>query len=216
MEPPRRSLRQPSTDPRHSVLTKPSSSSPVRSAMLRDTVRVVTRVPSPYLGSGAFHVRIGLLGAVSVAAFVLLGLRLWSLQVLQGDLYAKQARAEETRLVAPPAERGAIVDAEGQMLADSAGELDITAHPERLGRTTSPGWRPTPYGKSLLGRLAAAAGTNAGVLVSRIRADLVQNPFAPATVLSAVPEPLASYLSERAESFRGVAVTAVPGRGYPE
>jgi penicillin-binding protein 2 len=44
----------------------------------------------------------------------------------------------------------------------------------------------------------------------------VQSPFAPATVLSAVPEPLASYLSERAESFRGVAVTAVPARGYPQ
>src|SRR5262249_7073440 len=42
------------------------------------TVRLITRVPAPYLGSGAFHARVGALGAIALGAFVLLGLRLWS------------------------------------------------------------------------------------------------------------------------------------------
>ena len=177
---------------------------------------MVTRVSAPYLGRAAFHARVGVLGAAALAVFVLLGLRLWSLQVLQGDVYARQARAEETRLVALPAERGTIVDAEGRVLAGSAGELDVTADPELIGRTTAGGWVPTVDGQRLLRRLAAVAGTNAAVLISRIRSDLMRSPFAPATVLSAVPEPLASYLGERAGSFPGLAVTEVPVRGFPE
>ena len=37
-----------------------------------------------FFGGAGFYVRVGMLAAVALSAFAILGLRLWSLQVLQG------------------------------------------------------------------------------------------------------------------------------------
>jgi penicillin-binding protein 2 len=177
---------------------------------------VLTKVPTGFFGSADFLGRVGILGALALAAFAVLGLRLWSLQTIQGGKLRLQGVAEATRAVTLPGARGAIIDAEGRPLAGTNGALDVTADPQTLGTRTATGWVPSLEGEQLLRRLASVSHTSLGTLVTRIRDDVIQDPFAPAIVLNAVSEPLAAYLSERERAYRGLSVTPLPSRSYPQ
>jgi penicillin-binding protein 2 len=77
-------------------------------------------------------------------------------------------------------------------------------------------WLPRGRGLRTLARLAHVAHVGTWTLVKRIRASLVQAPFAPAVVLHRVRAPLAFYLDERDRAFPGVEVVALPTRRYPQ
>lgn len=182
----------------------------------RSRLDVLREVPKPYFGSGIFIGRVAALGVAAVALFSVLGLRLWALQVVKQKQFAQSATQQATRQVDLPAARGAIITANGVVLADATGSLVVSADASRLGSGSGSDWQPNAYGVRLLGQLAGLAGTDAATLIGRVRSDLVQNPFAPAIVLDDVPEPLASYLSERQNTFRGLSVSTVSVRNYPQ
>ncbi len=71
--------------------------------------------------------------AALVACFVtLLGWRLYTLQVVQGDAYRKRADGQHTRLVNFENARGSIVDRDGGELAVSIETLTLYAHPRKV------------------------------------------------------------------------------------
>ena len=92
------------------------------------------RVEEPYRLTPQMALRIGILGALALAVFALLFLRLWALQVLSGDEYLRAARDNQLRQVRVAAPRGPILDRNGQLLVDNvAGHVDRAS-----GRPTSP------------------------------------------------------------------------------
>ena len=75
---------------------------------------------------------------------------------------------------------------------------------------------PTRHGRRLLARVARLAHTDLATLVERIRRSRVRLPYAPAVVLPHLKRGLADYLDERAVSFPGLHVAALPVRSYPQ
>ena len=60
--------------------------------------------------------RVAILGGVAFALFAIVFFRLWFLQVLSGEEYVSQARANKARNIKIEAPRGNIVDRNGEVL----------------------------------------------------------------------------------------------------
>src|SRR5919206_2769942 len=125
-------------------------------------LRPVSIAAADFHGSAGFFVRIGVVGLAALALFGLLALRLWSLQVVRGPLYAAAAQQQTYRIVDVPAPRGQIVDANGRPLAATKGGLAVSVDSAVLGLIDRHGrWWPTHQGRVLLRRLGALAGVQA-------------------------------------------------------
>ena len=59
-------------------------------------------------------------------------MRLWTLQVLAGSDYAARANANQTREIPVRAERGAVVDRNGNALVTSAAVMAVDLYPSAL------------------------------------------------------------------------------------
>jgi penicillin-binding protein 2 len=189
----------------------------VRLPRTRPLVEPISSVEGEFFRSAGFYVRLSLIAALALGVFGVLGLRLWSLEVLQGPRYVHLARAQTLRYVDLPTARGAIVDIQGRPLADSEGELTLTADPATLGRVDRRGvWRASADGRWLLGRVARTAAVSRAVLIRRIRQNIVKSPYAPAVVLRHLPRSLSFFFDERARAFPGFHVTVLPERRYPQ
>jgi penicillin-binding protein 2 len=174
-------------------------------------------VDAPFLRSAGFYWRIGVLSALSVAAFAVLGLRLWSLQLIQGGRFAGLAQRQSHGLIVLAGPRGIVVDREGRLLAGTQGRLVLSADPLRLGLVDERGsWRPSASGRRTLARLGRIEGVSFATLRRRIDESLVRSPHAPAALIPSVPRSLAFYLQERPWLLPGLSVRVVPERSYPQ
>jgi penicillin-binding protein 2 len=183
----------------------------------RPMVEPISVVQHGFVGSARFYFRVGVLVAVALSLFGILGLRLWSLQMIQGRHYAHVALAQSFRTILLPAPRASIFDRSGSLLAATEGRLVVTADAATLGRFDSHGrWWPTPAGRAELRQLARLARAPAWKLIARVRRGIRRSPYAPAMVLPSTNRALALYLEERAPSFRGLQVVGVPERRYPQ
>ncbi len=183
----------------------------------RPMVEPISVVERGFFGTAGFYVRVGVLVVLALSLFGILGLRLWSLQVIQGRHYAHLARAQSFRTILLPAPRASIFDRSGRLLVGTQGRLGVTADVATLGRIDSRGrWRPAPAGRAQLRRLARLARVPTWKLIARVRGSIRRSPYAPAMVLPVATRELAFYLEERASSFRGLEVVAVPERRYPQ
>jgi penicillin-binding protein 2 len=188
----------------------------VRSFPRRPLVEPVSTAERGFFRGAGFYVRVGILTAVALTMFGLLGLRLWSLQVIQGPRFAHVAQAQSFRTVRFPTPRAAILDDAGRLLAGTSGQLAVTIDTVGLGTLDGHArWHPNSVGRSQLRRLARLAHVPAWTLLARVKRSLRRDPFAPAIVLPDVTRNLAFYVEERISSFRGVQVANVPNRWYP-
>jgi penicillin-binding protein 2 len=176
-----------------------------------------SRADAPYFRSPGFYVRVGGLAIVVAAGLSLLLLRAWSIQVLHGKQYAKAAQHQAFRTVPLLGARGAIVDDRRRLLAGTSGYVVIDADAASLGSRNAHGvWSPSPAGVRALRRLAGLTGNRWGILAARIRHDVLQAPFAPATVVAHPSSALAAYLQERPGLFPGFKVEGEASRSYPQ
>jgi penicillin-binding protein 2 len=176
-----------------------------------------SRADAPYFRSPGFYVRVGGLAIVVAAGLSLLLLRAWSIQVLHGKQYAKAAQHQAFRTVPLLGARGAIVDARGRLIAGTSGYVVIDADAASLGSRNAHGvWSPSPAGVRALKRLAQLTGRRWGILAARVRHDVLQAPFAPATVVAHPTAALAAYLQERPGLFPGFKVEGEASRSYPQ
>ena len=74
--------------------------------------------------------RISIAAAFAVVAMLLLGARLWNLQVLRGEQMAALSENNRIRLRRSPATRGRVVDRNGKVLIDSQASFDAVLVPE--------------------------------------------------------------------------------------
>jgi penicillin-binding protein 2 len=80
--------------------------------------------------SPAVRRRVSLCMAFAVLVVLLLGARLWNLQVLRGEEMAALSENNRIRLRRDPATRGRVVDRNGQVVIDSAASFDAVLVPE--------------------------------------------------------------------------------------
>jgi penicillin-binding protein 2 len=183
----------------------------------RPLVEPVSTVQEGYFESFAFYRRVGVVAAVAIAAFALLAMRAWSLELLHNRDYLAVSQAQQTRVVNLPAARGMIVDAKQRPLAAAGAQLAVVAEASALGPTPlDASWQPSARGRRTLAALSKLAHVSTARLVARVRASLVQSPFAPSVIVPHAPRALTFYLDERAEQFPGLHVVELPTRSYPQ
>ena len=184
--------------------------------------------------------RAAMVGTLALAMFAILFFRLWFLQVLSNDQYAKAASQNFVRDVEVPAARGEILDASGKFLAVSqpAYAVEISppslpvpvtdrdlAHPPRAdaglyNRLAGVLGIPTEREKCAVGIANSAGRVQDEVFhISQIACDVVreyvQLPYATATVATDISPPQLWYLSERQAELPGVSVQKIYQRSYP-
>ena len=95
------------------------------------------RVEGPYRFTPKLALRVGLLGMLALAVFATLFLRLWSLQVLNGQQLLRAAQNNQRRDIRVQAPRGPILDRNGQVLVTNvpgtAVQIWISDLPKRRG-----------------------------------------------------------------------------------
>jgi penicillin-binding protein 2 len=176
-----------------------------------------SRVDAPYFRSPGFYVRVGGLAVIVAAGLSLLLLRAWSIQVLHGKQYARDAHQQAFRTVNLLGARGAIVDDRRHLLAGTAGHVVVNADAASLGSRNAHGvWSPSAEGLRELRRLAHLTGRRRSDLVARIRAEVLHSPFAPAVVISHPTPGLTAYLQERSAKYADFKVEAEAMRSYPQ
>ena len=165
------------------------------------------RVEEPYRLTPQLALRIGILGAITLAVFGILFFRLWALQVLSGTQYLRAARNNQLRTIRVEAPRGAIVDREGRMLVDNKQATAIQIVPADLPRRGLQRQRE-------LRRLSGILD----VPYARVARDLrgqASNPLAHVTVKAAAREDEVAYLLEHENELPGVQIAATYIRHYP-
>jgi len=91
-------------------------------------VHVVSREVPP-----EFQLRMAVAIGVVCAAFALVGLRLWYLQVERGAQMRYYSEKNRIRLVRVPAPRGVVYDRNGEILIDNRPSFDVVFVPEDAG-----------------------------------------------------------------------------------
>lgn len=150
------------------------------------------------------RVRVSALGLIMLALISILASRLWFLQVLAGDQYAKAATANYVRLVSVPAPRGKILDRNGEVIVGTRSSLTVGVRRSDLRDRDD-----------VLRRLGDVLGMTPAELHKRL-ADKRVSPYKPVVVARDVSQDLWLFLREHAGEFPGVETGVEPVRLYPK
>jgi penicillin-binding protein 2 len=159
--------------------------------------------------SNRLALRLALFGGVAVALFAVLFLRLWLLQVLDGEKYLAEAKSNRTRSFRTSAPRGKILDRDGRVLVTNRTSLALQVNPRKL--PTDPVQR-----RAELSRLAGLTHSTLKRLRETMHEKLKLAPAAPVTLRRDVGHYLVYYLQENQDRFPGVEVQRVFVRAYPD
>jgi penicillin-binding protein 2 len=154
------------------------------------------------------NLRIAILGAVVVAAIATVVLRLWSLQILDGDHYRALAKDHGVLDVRVHPPRGEILDRNGKVLVDNRTVMALELRPSDL---------PNDRGERRreLAKLGDLLGLSQREIRRRVRAT-PQYAGYPVVLKQGLDRQLLFYLLENKESFPGVSVERTYVRKYPE
>ncbi|HEX9599132.1 MAG TPA: penicillin-binding protein 2 [Gaiellaceae bacterium] len=164
-------------------------------------------VAEPYRLTPKLALRVGLLGMLALAVFATLFLRLWSLQVLNGEQLLRASQNNQRRDIRVQAPRGPILDRNGEVL--------VTNVPGRAVQIWSSDL-PTRRGVRLreiraLARVLGLPANQIGAAIRRHRHD----PLTPIRIKDSASRAQVFYLEERAEDFPGVQIVPAYLRYYP-
>jgi penicillin-binding protein 2 len=153
--------------------------------------------------------RIALFGGVAVALFAILFLRLWLLQVVDGEKYLAEAKNNRTRSYRVSAPRGEILDRNGKVLVANRTSLALQVNPRKLPE--DPAQR-----RAELSRLAGLTHSTLRRVRKTMHKELKLAPAAPVTLRQDVGHYLVYYLQENQSRFPGVETQRVFVRDYPD
>jgi penicillin-binding protein 2 len=164
------------------------------------------RVTEPYRMSPRTAFRIGILGALALAAFGVLFLRLWSLQVLSSDRYLEAAQNNQVRTLPLEASRGSILDRNGHPLVTNKPGTAVRIWVADL---------PRKRRYQLLRELSAVLDVPFREVLRKIERKK-RDPLTPVTIKEDVAEDEVMYILERRSQFPGVFVDDTSLRNYPQ
>jgi penicillin-binding protein 2 len=163
------------------------------------------RVDAPYRLTPQLVFRIGILGFLTLAAFAVLFVRLWALQVLSGNQFLVAAQNNQLRLVSLDAPRGPIEDRYGRVLVQNTNATAVKIWPADL---------PKHGQYAELKRLARILEVPLGDVTAQVK-KYRGDPLTPVTVKVAVNESEVHYLLEHQNEFPGMRITNTYVRQYP-
>ncbi|MDX6608742.1 MAG: penicillin-binding protein 2 [Solirubrobacterales bacterium] len=159
--------------------------------------------------SNRLALRLALLGGFAVVLFAVLFLRLWLLQVLDGEKYLAEAKNNRTRSFRTSAPRGEILDRNGKVLVANRTSLALQVNPRKL--PADPAER-----RAEISRLAGLTHSTLRRVRRTMHEELKLAPAAPVTLRRDVGHYLVYYLQENQDRFPGVEVQRVFVRAYPD
>ena len=154
---------------------------------------------------------------IALAMLVVLGGRLWYLQVLNTTQYKSLAQVNQTRTVVVPAVRGLITDDTGQALVTNQTSMTVSVNTMQLSQTTS------DNGKAVLARLAPLLHMSGKTLSEKVRLCTrgvsqpcwTGSPYQPIPVAEHVSDTIALQIMEEPKLFPGVTAQLSPMVDYP-
>jgi len=153
--------------------------------------------------------RLALFGGFAVTLFAILFLRLWLLQVLDGEKYLAEAKNNRTRSFRTSAPRGEILDREGKVLVANRTSLALQVNPRKLPTDSR-------QRRAELAKLAQLTHSALPRVRRTMHKELKLAPAAPVTLRQDVATDLVYYLQENQDRFPGVEVQRVFVRAYPD
>ncbi len=148
--------------------------------------------------------RLAALAAVFLAAFVVLTLQLWLLQVARGEEYDVAAARQQIKIVDSPAPRGEIRDRNGELLAATRAASAIVVDRSLV---------PVEREREVIERLA----TLLDLPVAAVETLFSEAGSGGRVVVGEdVASTDALFVREHAEEFPGVAIEELPVRTYPQ
>jgi penicillin-binding protein 2 len=163
------------------------------------------RTAEPWRLTPQLALRIGVLGMVVLAAFAVLLLRLWSLQILSGERYLNAAQDNQLRTVRLQAPRGPILDRNGRVLVGNTPGQAVLLRPADL---------PEEGRYQVLRRLSKVVDVPVPWMVRQIE-KRKGDPLTPIVVKRGVHDDQVAYIEERRDQFQGVSVARSYLRSYP-
>src|SRR5580692_756718 len=154
---------------------------------------------------------------LTVAAVVVLGGRLWYLQVLDTTQYKALAQVNQTRSIVVPAVRGAITDDTGTPFVRNQTEMVVSVNMLDLQQHT------TDNGAAVLKRLAPLLHLSDKTLTEKVRLCTkgvpqpcwTGSPYQPVPVAENVSDAIALQIMEEPKVFIGVTASLQPVTEYP-
>lgn len=135
--------------------------------------------------------------------FLVLLLRLWHLQILEGDRYVTLSANNRLRVRPVEAPRGFILDRHGAILVENRPTFDLYAIPEEIAS-------PAEVAVTLGGILRAEPEE----LLRRL-AEGKERPYQPLLLVKDLPEATMVALEERRLDLPGISLRIRPTRAYP-
>ena len=166
------------------------------------------RVEEPYRLTPKLALRVGILGMLALGVFAALFLRLWSLQILNGEQLLRAAQNNQRREYRVEAPRGSILDRNGQVLVTNVPAKTVQVFLSDLPNERSARLRE-------IRALARVLHVPARQIGANLRRHRIIDPIAPITIKEDVTKAQALYLREREEDFPGVRVATTYLRYYP-
>ena len=154
---------------------------------------------------GRTGLRLKVFAALVAFMFAALTTRLWFLQVLAADQFRDEAKRNAVRLMDIPAQRGRILDDNGNLLVTNRMSLVVTVNKQEAGSRL----------EDELYRLSKLLGVRAEELAARVE-DPRYYVFQPVPVEADVGKRIHFYISEHDRQFPGVTVIQEPVRVFPE
>ncbi len=168
---------------------------------------VAEGAPEPYRPRPLVARRMAIVGAVALAAFAVLLLRLWALQVLAAPQYLRTAQNNQLRTLRLDAPRGPVLDRNGKVLVTNTAGTAVEIWPADLPKT----WPEARDELRRLGRVVELPSQQIWKLIARHKGD----PLTPVVIRESIRRDQYSYLLEHRDEFPGVNVGQRYLRRYP-
>ena len=173
--------------------------------------------------SQEFRSRFGVLGIIVVVVLSALFVRLWTMQVLNGESFAAQAENNRVREISIQAPRGRILDRNGVPLVTNRSALAVSVDPSHedvralLTRTWTEDTADDPTSRELdemFGEVATLLGTTPADIWDRVT-DVQQEALRPRVVAVDVSMESVAQIAERQTDFPWAVVEEIAVREYP-
>ncbi len=160
------------------------------------------RVEEPYRLTPQMAIRIAIIGIVAIALFGALFFRLWALQVITGAEYLENAQNNQVRTFRVPANRGPIVDRDGDLLVSNRPGTRVQLWPAALAEL------PQSQRSAMIQELAELLDLGPQEIRDTLK-KYRNDPLTPVTIKDGVRTEKVVYLLEHQARFPGVQVTQI-------
>ena len=168
------------------------------------------RAHTPWHVNQQTILRAGILGAIAIALFVTLIVRLWALQIISGNEYLRIAENNQVRTVRLQAPRGSIIDRNGTVLVTNRLTYEVQVWYAEL---PARGDRPTRH--AVLKKLAQVLKIKPRRLYREVDKRRI-DPLNPVIAKADISPWQRDYILERSDEFPGVEVASRYVRDYPK